>query len=340
MSQARRERGAEQGHVEGGFYTYKANGPCLLSHVDADERVLPDPLPFQLVKVWPRDSAIRPEEVFMINSQQLCDFVHYICPRLQERRDLQDKLRQERRECRSRLVERQAKVVDALSKWRDEQRRVSEATAENDRLSGDNTKLRHDISKAERGIVEARRDANEARVEASSLQKKLEETETAYEEARSHFITAPALLSSLRSLTTEVKALHEEVRTSGEKTIEAVVRRPPDERRNGKTLRQMRRVLHDIGRYPRRHRRGRAAGAADDGGKATKRGRVCYSCRCKGHLAKNCPRARTDTVASAEPTGSDTQPRSDVAAELNTASAYSGLNILSFFRRNFASGID
>ena len=201
-------------------------------------------------------------------------------------------------------------------------------------LSGLNTGLR-------RGIVEAQQGASEAREEASSLQKKLEETETAFTEAKEHLISAPDLVSSLRSLTDAVKAVHDEVRTSSERTVEAVARRPPDGRRSMKTLQQMRRVLHDIKRYPRRQRRGRAAGAADDGGGATKRGRICYICRCKGHMAKDCPRVRTtDTVASADPTVSDTQPRSDVAEELNAASAYSGLNILSFFRRNFTSGID
>ena len=294
---------------------------------------------------------------YLVTDEDMREFLRAVGSQLQERRELQENdvawehayeaLRQEKRECQSQSMERLRKVVDALQKWRDEQRKVSEATAENERLSRVNTQLRQDISEAERGIVEAgqeaneaRREANEARVEASSVQEKLKETETAYEEAKKHFIMAPDLVPCLRSLSTEVKALHEEVRASGAKTIDAVVRRPPDERRNGKTLRQMRRVLHDIGRFPRRQRRGRAAGAADDGGEATKRGRVCYSCRCKGHLAKNCPRARTDTVASAEPTGSDTQPSSDVAAELNAASAYSGLNILSFFRRNFTSGID
>ena len=335
------ERGREECYI---YETYE-NVASMLAHMGQDDGLSPSlaGTPVLAGSVLAGICNEQPHVQYVVAHGDIADFLSYVCPRLQERRDLlgtTGRLREERERLRQRVATVEAEKEQLQQQLRREQRRVSEATAENDRLSGDNTKLRHDISKAERGIVEARREANEARVAASSLQKKLAETETAYEEAKKHFIMAPDLVPCLRSLTTEVKALQEEVRASGEKTTEAVVRRPPDEQRNGKTLRQMRRVLHDIGRFPRRRRRAKAADAADDGRGAIRRGRICYSCRCKGHLAKNCPRVRTDTVASAEPTVSDTQSRSDVAEELNTATAYSGLNILSFFRRNFTSGID
>ena len=378
MSRTRRgER--EQGHEEEEVYWVQSEGPSLLSWLGDYDGFYPGAMAYQMVQTRRQTDY---GQVFafhyLLDADELGDFVRYVCPRLEERRELQttkrrlrgenERLSQELQDERRRASEAEEKArvaTETTWEWcrteekrrqqvatleaekeqlqqqlRREQRKVAEVTAESERMSGVNTRLRQEVAKAEQGIDKAGQEANEARVEASSVQEKLKETETAYEEAKKHFIMAPDLVPCLRSLSTEVKALHEEVRASGEKTIDAVVRRPPDERRNGKTLRQMRRVLHDIGRFPRRQRRGRAAGAADDGGEATKRGRVCYSCRCKGHLAKNCPRARTDTVASAEPTGSDTQPSSDVAAELNAASAYSGLNILSFFRRNFTSGID
>ena len=358
MSQVRRERGSEQGHGEEGFYCVEDAGTSLLSWLGCDAGLYDSPLPFQLVKTRLREGS-RPREGVLIDVQWMYDFAYYICPRLQERRDLlngergrkaereqlQQQLRREQRSA-SEAQTACANAVKESERWKDlhdelyrefeqglQQNALAaqaweEVNVKNERLSGANARLQQDIAKAQQ-------DENKARVEASSAQQKLEETETAYAEAKAHFITAPELVPCLRSLTTEVKTLQEEVRASGERTTEAVARRPPDGR-SVKTLQQMKRVLHDIKRYPRRRRRGRADDVAEEGGGATERGRICYACRCKGHLAKNCPQVRTVGTTSAEPTMPDVQQR---PAGSSTEAGSSGWTILSALRR-FTSGID
>ena len=366
MSQVRRERGVEQGHGEEGFYRVEDAGTSLLSWLGCDAGLYASPLPFQLVKTRLRDGSRPLREGFLIDVQWMYDFAYYICPRLQERRDLlngergrkaereqlQQQLRREQRSA-SEAQTACANAVKESERWKglhDELYREfeqglqqnalaaqawEEVNGKNERLSGANARLRQDLAEAQRSSVKAQQDANEARIAASSTQQKLEETETAYEEAKKHFIRAPDLVLSLQSLTNEVKTLQETVQTSGERTTEAVARRPPDGR-NEKTLQQMKRVLHDIGRYPRRRRREKAADAADDGGSVIKRGRICYVCRCKGHLAKNCPQVRTVGTTSAEPTMSDAEQR---PAESSAEASSSGWTIFSALRR-FTSGID
>ncbi len=201
----------------------------------------------------------------------------------------------------------------------------------NRRLLKQNTELQQGIDKAQQG-------ANKALEDASSMKLKLRRTETAYEEAKKHFIMAPDLVPCLRSLTDEVKAMHEDIQANLEKTTEWMAKRPAEGRRSERTLQQIKRVLHNIERYPQRRRRARAADAADDGGSAIKRGRICYICRCKGHLAQDCPQARTDAVESADPTISDAHQRTEGSQEANVDST--GWSIFSVFRRTFTSGID
>ena len=347
MSQARRERRTGQGRWEenrSGIYGIYEYLESFLVYCREDEGLCPR-LRGRRTWILPDGWSTIEDECFLVDLQDMCDFVYYVCPRLQERRELQTttrRLREERERLRQQVANLEAekeglratlKMSEASALARGLsvgvlQQEVSEATAENERLSGLNTQL-------QQGIAEAQQDTNEARVETSSTQQKLRETETAYEEAKKHFIMAPDLVSNLRSLTDAVKAVHDEVRTSSERTVEAVARRPPDGR-SEKTLTQMKRVLHDIGRYPRRRRRKKAADAADDGGGAIKRGRICYLCRCKGHLAENCPRVRTVGTTSAEPTMSDAEQQ---PAESSAEGASSGWTIFSALRR-FTSGID
>ena len=347
----------------------------ILAYVGEDEGLCPR---FRGHRVWIKPTADRlvEEEFLLVTLTDMVAFLGYVCPRLQERRELRDRevavenayeqmrqdateaqrvrsetamenvqLRQqlqvERKgasEAKQRLREGKEKVLQREQQSVSEVRKAcADAARESEWLKGLNKKLQQDISEAERGIVEARRDVNEARVEASSLQKKLVETETACEEAKKHFIQAPDLVPCLRPLTDEVKTLQENVQTSGERTAEMVAKRPAEGRRSERTLLQMKRVLHDLGRFPRR-RRTRAADAADNGGGAIKRGRLCYMCRCKGHLAKDCPQARTDAVASADPTTSDAHQKTEGSQEANAEST--GWNIFSVFRRTFTSGVD
>ena len=208
----------------------------------------------------------------------------------------------------------------------------------------ENEKLREDVVKATQAT-------KKIRTETSSLRQKLKETETAFAEAKKHFIMAPALVPSLQSLTGEVRMLQKTVQKNGEKTAEALARRPPEDfasgirslsnevktvrvdlktkfdktaeaittrraegQRHARTLQQMKRVLHDIGRYPKRQRT-RADGT--DGMRNVKHGRICYCCRSKGHLANDCPRARnSDMVESpAGPNTSYTQQRTESPRE-------------------------
>ena len=319
MSRTRRERGAEQGSLGEGVFSVHGIGPSLLRALEEDEGLYPDALWY--AKVWIRPEIVaswRGADKFLIGERDMKAFVQYVCPRLQERR----RLREENEQLRQQLRDEQQKVVEA-------RRACADATRESERLTELHARLQRDIQKARRG-------ENEAREKASSLERTLRETEAAYEEEKTHFITAPDLVSSLRSLTDVVKTVHDEVRTSSEKTAELVAQRPPEGRRTVKTLHQMKRVLYDIGRFPRR-RRGEAAVAADDGGGAIKRRRICYVCRCKGHLAKNCPRVRTVGATSSEPSLSDAQQR---PAETSTeAASSSGWTIFSALRR-FTSGVD
>ncbi len=370
MSRTRREWGAEQGHLKEGSFYATAVGSTLLSELEEDAGLYPGTLWYARVRIRPELVASwHGADQFLIGEREVKAFVKYICPRLRERRELQEttgRLREERERLRQRVatldaeneqlrqqlrVERKG-ASEAKQSFREgkekvlqrEQQNVSEArracaeaTAESERLKAVNSKLQKDISEAKQGVIEAQQDAHEARVEASSIHEKLEETETAFAEAERHFIRAPDLVPCLQSLAAEVKTLQETVRTHSERTAELMTTRPVEERRTVKTLHQMKRVLHDIGRFPRR-RRTRAADAADDGRRAMRRGRLCYSCRCKGHLAEDCPRVRTaDMVESSNPTTLDSQQR---AGEPNTeASSSSGWTIFSALRR-FTSGID
>ena len=270
MSQVRRERGSEQGHGEEGFYRVEDAGMSLLSRLGCDAGLYDSLLPFQLVKTRPREGSRPPHESFLISVQCMYDFAYYICPRLQERRDLlngergrkaereqlQQQLRREQRSA-SEAQTACANAVKESERWKDlhdelyrefeqglQQNALAaqaweEVNVKNERLSGANARLQQDLAEAQRGIAKAQQDEDNARVEASSAQQKLEETETAYAEAKAHFITAPELVPCLRSLTTEVKTLQEEVRASGERTTEAVARRPPDGR-SVRTLQLMR----------------------------------------------------------------------------------------------------
>ena len=346
---SRTQRGErEQGHVEEGFYCVQYEGPSLLSWLDEDDGLYPGTMAYHMVQTR-RQTGYGNVVAFqyLLDAEELVDFVRYVCPRLQERRELREttgRSREERERLGQQVATLEAEKEGLQATLKMSEQEVAEATAENERLSGDNTRLRQDIFKAEQGSNEARREANEARVEASSLQKKLAGTETAYEEAKSHFISAPALVSSLRSLTDEVKTLQEKVQTNGERTAEMVVKRPPDGRRSEKTLLQMKRVLHDLGRYPRRRRRAKAADAAEDGRGAIRRGRICYSCRCKGHLAGDCPQKRTaSAVESANPI-SDSDQRVRDPQESTAEASSSGWSVLPLILRRtrtlFAGGVD
>ena len=344
MSRGRRERRAEQGQGGEGFTGYYGNtvyGPSLLRELEEEEGLYPGALRCHKVWTWGRVNVVggqRPES-FLFDAGELVDFIRYVCPRLQERRDLQvttGRLHKENERLKRELQCAQRRASEA--EWE-----ASEASDEmeclmvgNENLQEQKQKLQQELSEAERGIVEAQRNANEARVEASSLHEKLRETDAAFTEAKKKFISAPDLVPCLQSLAAEVKTLQETVRTNGERTAELMTTRPAEGRRTVKTLHQMKRVLHDIGRFPRR-RRARATDAADDDGGAIKRGRICYVCRCKGHLAKDCPQARINAVESVDPTISDAQQRE---GEPNTeASSSSGWTIFSALRR-FTSGID
>ena len=344
MSRARQRR-REQGHVEGGshgVYGIRGYEESLFAYFGQDEGLCPRLHGF---RVW-----IQPDDhnddfsYLLVDEDCMFEFLRYICPRLKERRDLQDekeKWLREKRDLRDEKEELQATLQASESSGIARglsvellRREVAEATAEIKRLTAINAELQKDISEAKQDINKAHQDANEAIEEASSTKQRLEETESAFAEEKQKYISAPDLVPCLQSLADEVKTLQRDVRT----TTELMAKKPEGNRRSEKTLQQMKRVLHDVGRYPRRRRREKTADAADDGGGAMRRGRICYSCRCKGHLAQDCPRVRTtDMVESSNPTTSDSQQR---AGEPNTeASSSSGWTIFSALRR-FTSGID
>ena len=359
MSRTRRERGAEQGSLGGGVFSVHAVGPTLLSELEEDAGLYPGTLWYARVRIRPEIVASwRGTDQFLVGEQEAKAFLQYVCPRLQERQRLREEneqLRQrvatldaENEQLRQQLRVERKGASEAKQSFREGKERVlqreqqnvsearracAEATAESERIKAVNSQLQKDIAEAKQGVVKAQQDAHEARVEASAIHEKLRKTETAFTEAKRKFISAPDLVPCLQSLGAEVKTLQMDVKTAAE----AMMTRPVEGRRSSKTLQQMKRVLHDIGRYPQRRRRAKTTDAADDGGGAIKRGRLCYMCRCKGHLAKDCPQTRTDTVASADPTTSDTHQRAEGSHEANTESGWS---IFSVFRRTFTSGFD
>ena len=296
----------EQGQIEdgrSGCYRVEDFVGSILGYMGHDEGLCPRFFG-RRVRTKPDGIPWINDDYWLVRMEDMAALLGYVCPRLRRRRELYAE--------RTQLEERH-----------------QEAMAENARLASVHVGLRQDIA-------EARQKTKEARVEASSTHEKLEETKTAFAEAEKHFIRAPDLVSSLRSLTNEVKTLQENVRTSWEKTAEALAERPTGGRRSEKTLSQMKRVLHNIGRFPRR-RRAKAADAAADGGGAIKCGRICYICRCKGHLAKDCPQTRTcEAIESSNAMTSNTQPR---VGESDAEASSTGWNSCSGIERTFTSGI-
>ena len=331
MSQGRRGE-VEQGQdFEEGSYVVWLRDTSIVATAGEDEELFPSLVGFAVAARTRGDAGLH----YLVADGDMKEFLSNVCQKLRQEQDvlelsretlaLGESLERMRLENDAEKEELQRQLQRERQRAAEARRACADATRESERLAEFNASLQRDIR-------EARRGENEARVEASSVHEKLRKTETAFAEAKKKFISAPDLVPCLQSLTHEVKTLQNDVKT----TAEVMLTRPVEGRRSLKTLQQMKRVLHDMGRYPRR-RRAKAADAADDGGGAMKRGRICYSCRSKGHLAKDCPRVRINTVASADPTTSDTHQRAEGSQEAN---AESGWSIFSVFRRTFTSGID
>ena len=214
MSRARQRR-REQGHVEGGshgVYGIRGYEESLFAYFGQDEGLCPRLHGF---RVW-----IQPDDhnddfsYLLVDEDCMFEFLRNICPRLKERRDLQDekeKWLREKRDLRDEKEELQATLQASESSGIARglsvellRREVAEATAEIERLAAINAELQKDISEAKQDINKAHQDANEAIEEASSTKQRLEETESAFAEEKQKYISAPDLVPCLQSLADEV----------------------------------------------------------------------------------------------------------------------------------------
>ena len=164
------------------------------------------------------------------------------------------------------------------------------------------------------------------------------QTRSAFEDAKRDFITVDDLSSSLRELHSEMKKLHG-IQASLEKKSQQItqlkqeiknyktkhddVKKQLAQRQTGmKTLRQMKRILHDAGRLrPRRRTPKKPKDESSEGHdeKLLKR-RVCYKCQMKGHLAKDCPRtAHHFGSSSSEKAEADDASSSQRSLEANVS---------------------
>ena len=190
-------------------------------------------------------------------------------------------------------------------------------------LEADKAELRVQLERQSKQIKEL----SKARDDALTAEA---QTRSAFEDAKRDFITVGDLSSSLRTLHSEMKKLHE-IQASLEKKSQQItqlkqeiknyktkredVKKQLAQRQTGmKTLRQMKRVLHDVGRQrPRRRtpKHPKDEPAEEHEEKLLKR-RVCYKCRMKGHLAKDCQHAERHFGSSSDKmTGGDVSSHSE-----------------------------
>ena len=341
MSRAQpREQGQTEERRSSLYGTYQLGDygfANVITEAGEDENCFP--------KLRGRPVLTQPEDVvdaawyWLVDMNKMKRFLERIGAWVRERRDLPQRLQEERqasdglRREMTAAGENLTNAQRALRVVRAEKEELLKSLQEERRI---NEKLRRDITE---DVHQTEHEVDKARVEAFSLQEKLKETEAAFTEAKNNFISAPDLVSSLWSLTKEAKTVQKELKTNFEKTAEVIATRPVDGRQSLRTLQQMKRVLHDIRRYPQRRRT--KTDVTEDGLRKVRRGRICYFCRCKGHLLQDCPRTRNaDSAESAAPDTSYTQLRTEGSPETTEETASTGWNVFSIFKRTFTSGID
>ncbi len=129
MSRGRRERRTEQGHFLGeGSYDVTNWEPSLLRWFNEDESLYPDRIAVQRVRATHRGCYVTVvDDKYLFDKTELHDFVKYVCPRLQERRELQAttrRLREEREQLRQQLQGERLSMSEANQRLREENERL------------------------------------------------------------------------------------------------------------------------------------------------------------------------------------------------------------------------
>ena len=159
------------------------------------------------------------------------------------------------------------------------------------------------IHKARQYNREAKQKENEVRSTSLRIRKELEETKAAYMEEKKHFITISDVARNLESLTAEIRELKSAQLVRNEDYFQTnnidvqnerehyVMMENDFEARLGdhKALKKMKRDIHDIRRQPQRRQGKRPRRSCES--KDSLNRRLYYKCRCKGHLAQDCPHA-------------------------------------------------
>ena len=175
MSRARRDRRAqgrqEERSLRGNYVLEEFRAKSIIADAGEDDRLYPE--------LFGRAVWTQPDDYdddawyWLVNTDDMRDFLGRTSPWLHERRKLQEELREEKRAAN--WLRRELDAQDEkITRMHAETERLRESLQEERRT---NEKLRIDMA-------EAKRDADRARVDASSLQQKLRETETAFTEAK------------------------------------------------------------------------------------------------------------------------------------------------------------
>ena len=122
-------------------------------------------------------------------------------------------------------------------------------------------------------------------MQIAAMTEELGSVNAAYEQTRKESVHIPEIATSLQSLQSEVALLKLEILQKDNATEKKSV---DISRQNKRNWTQLKRLLHDIKRVPRRRRNKQAEKSVNETNRKLTQ-RRCYKCRQKGHQARECP---------------------------------------------------